>query len=116
MYYNKHFPLEEFFLYNGSFSTPPCEENVTYIINPKYIYAPIDQIMHLSKVIIMNGNLNGNKRSIQSKEKIEVFHFQQSDALEISLNYLDLFNKKNENLINEFNVKIIFSLKIVKFF
>jgi hypothetical protein len=43
--YNKHFPLKEFYMYNGSFSKPPCDENVTYVIKPIPIYAPLEQII-----------------------------------------------------------------------
>lgn len=45
--YNRHYPLEEFYLYNGSFTKPPCDENVTYIVLSEPIYAPLDQILVL---------------------------------------------------------------------
>lgn len=104
MTYNKHLPLDEYYLYNGSFSAPPCEENVKYIINPIIIYAPFEQILHFSSVLIMNGNTNGNNRSIQSSEKIKIFHYKKSDILDNTINELDLFEKKERQLYSDLNV------------
>jgi carbonic anhydrase len=43
--YDKNHPLEDFYLYNGSFSKPPCDENATYVIKPIPILAPLEQII-----------------------------------------------------------------------
>lgn len=43
--YDKHYPLTEYFLYNGSFTTPPCNENVTYIVIPDAIFTKMQQII-----------------------------------------------------------------------
>ena len=43
--YNKSNPLDEYFMYNGSFTKPSCDENVTYIIDPNPKIAPLNQII-----------------------------------------------------------------------
>jgi len=43
--YEENYPLEEFFIYNGSFTKPSCEENVTYIVDPNPKIAPLNQII-----------------------------------------------------------------------
>ena len=59
-------------MYNGSFTAPPCEENVTYVISAFPLMAPFDQILKISKVLIMNGNYNGNNRSLQANLKVVI--------------------------------------------
>lgn len=43
--YDKHHPLDEYYMYSGSGAKPPCDENIMYIINPREIYAPLSQII-----------------------------------------------------------------------
>lgn len=43
--YDKHYPLNEFYQYNGSLSKPPCDENGTYVIKREPVYAPFNQIL-----------------------------------------------------------------------
>jgi len=50
--YNKNNPLDEYFMYNGSFTKPSCDENVTYIIDPNPKIAPLNQI-----IVIININI-----------------------------------------------------------
>lgn len=49
--YDKHYPLREYYLYNGSFTTPPCNENVTYVVVPEAILTKMEQIIVLKLLL-----------------------------------------------------------------
>jgi carbonic anhydrase len=86
-------------MYNGSFTSPPCEENVTYIISGLTLMAPFDQILKISKTLIKNGNYNGNNRGIQAYNNFDVYHYKKSRNLELAIKEMDLLlpTEKKEN-------------------
>jgi carbonic anhydrase len=43
--FDKNHPIKEFYIYNGSYTQPPCEETVQYIVVPQPVYAPMNQII-----------------------------------------------------------------------
>jgi hypothetical protein len=90
--FNKNYPLNEFFTYLGSFTSPPCIEDVTYIINPKPLLAPLDQIIEVSKVISQCSSF-GNNRNIQKAEGREIFQFENQNEMEAVFDQLNLIGE-----------------------
>jgi hypothetical protein len=87
--YNKNYPLDEYYTYLGSFTSPPCIEDVTYIIKPKPLLAPLDQIIEISK-IISKCNSIGNNRNIQELNKRHVYQFESVNPMEGVFEQLNL--------------------------
>jgi hypothetical protein len=87
--YNKNNPLDEYYTYLGSFTSPPCIEDVTYIIKPKPLLAPLDQIIEISK-IISKCNSIGNNRNIQNLNERHVYQFESENPLEGVFEQLNL--------------------------
>jgi carbonic anhydrase len=59
--YDKHHPLNEYFIYNGSLNKPPCDENVKYIIVKNPLFAPMDQIIVRINIINLTNPINNFK-------------------------------------------------------
>jgi hypothetical protein len=72
--YDKHYPLDQFFMYEGSLMYPPCRENITYIINATIMKISFNQILNISKSILIN-NPDGNYRNIQNMNYRKVYHY-----------------------------------------
>jgi hypothetical protein len=90
-------------MYNGSFTAPPCEENVTYIISAFTLMTPFEQILKISKTVIKNGNYNGNNRGIQAYNNVDVFYYKKSSNLELAIKEMDLLlpkEKKENEMVN----------------
>lgn len=104
-------------MYNGSFTYPPCEENVIYLISKSIIYAPVEQIYQLSKALISNVNWTGNYRDIKQKtnKKTKIFHFKKPEEFSETIKELNsshMSTDKNSLL----QVYSLYSLKLNEYF
>jgi len=57
--------LGNYYIYNGSFTTPPCDELVTYVVKENPIKVSENQINRFARATIAQGNVNGNNRALQ---------------------------------------------------
>ena len=87
--YDKHHPLNEFYLYFGSYTSPPCSETVTYIISANIISVSWDQIIYLTRSILKN-NSDGNNRNIQEINSRKIYYYMKQE----DINFTDLLNNK----------------------
>jgi hypothetical protein len=87
--YDEHFPLNEFYMYNGSFTRPPCHETVTYVINSTPIVIPATQVQLFSK-LILQVNPNGNRRDLQPANQREILYFKKSNSIDHTIDSLGL--------------------------
>ena len=87
--YNKNYPLNEYYTYLGSFTSPPCIEDVTYILATKPLLAPLDQIIEISK-IISKCSFFGNNRNVQKANGRDIYQFKEENVMETVFDQLNL--------------------------
>ena len=71
----KDFSLERFFMYYGSFTTPSCEESVTYVIKAMPLHFTSTQWHSMKQKLATGGAPSGNNREIQSSNFRQIFHY-----------------------------------------
>jgi carbonic anhydrase len=92
--YDKHHPIDEFYLYYGSYTSPPCSETVTYIISARILSVSWEQIIFLTRSILKN-NIDGNNRNLQVINSRKIYYYKKQEYL----NLTDLLYKKEEVLL-----------------
>ncbi|KAL0339704.1 UNVERIFIED_CONTAM: Alpha carbonic anhydrase 7 [Sesamum radiatum] len=77
---NIKFPGKEYYRYNGSLTTPPCSENVTWTVFKKVKTVSCDQIRALKDAV--HDGITGNARPIQTTNRRTVYAFKPRSYIE----------------------------------
>lgn len=96
-HYNKHFPLNSFYLYNGSFTIPSCEENFTYIINKEIINVKFDEIVKISDFISKYISNNGNIRNTQPSNNRVIAKYE-SKKIDVKMKLVKQTSSNSSNV------------------
>lgn len=73
---------ESYYFYRGSFTMPPCRENVNWVIYEHLFPIGEDQINDFVKVLFKNGYTDGNRRKFQDLNNREVFYHSLAHSKE----------------------------------